>query len=76
MKKVCALLKENNYESIGFYTEEIRLNKERIGFDVVSLNGERTPLARINRYVRFYYHVVIVKDHKELHKVYHKPDKF
>lgn len=32
----------------GFYTEEVRnFENERIGFDVVSLDGERCPLARV-----------------------------
>lgn len=32
----------------GFFTEEVRnSSNERIGFDVVSLEGERCPLARV-----------------------------
>nr|XP_009862484.1 cancer-related nucleoside-triphosphatase homolog [Ciona intestinalis] len=31
----------------GFYTEEIRQGGRRIGFDVVLVNGNRCPLARI-----------------------------
>lgn len=31
---------------VGFYTEEVRRGGRRIGFDVVSLDGRRAPLAR------------------------------
>lgn len=31
----------------GFYTEEVRLQGRRIGFDVVTLGGERGTLARV-----------------------------
>jgi nucleoside-triphosphatase len=31
----------------GFYTEEVRERGQRIGFDVVTLDGRRGPLARI-----------------------------
>lgn len=31
----------------GFYTEEVRSQGRRIGFDVVSLEGHRAPLARV-----------------------------
>ena len=34
---------------IGFYTEEVRGHHGRIGFDVVTLNGQRTPLARVSQ---------------------------
>ncbi|KAL4437178.1 hypothetical protein ABPG75_004317 [Micractinium tetrahymenae] len=30
----------------GFYTEEVRQGGERLGFDVVTLDGRRGPLAR------------------------------
>lgn len=33
-------------ECSGFYTEEVRSNNFRVGFDVVTLNGERKILAR------------------------------
>ncbi len=33
----------------GFYTEEVREHGRRIGFDVVTLDGRRGPLARIGR---------------------------
>jgi nucleoside-triphosphatase len=32
----------------GFYTEEIRRNGERRGFDLVGLNGERSILAHVD----------------------------
>jgi len=31
----------------GFYTEEVREGRQRIGFDVVTVDGRRGPLARI-----------------------------
>jgi nucleoside-triphosphatase len=33
--------------AVGFYTEEVRVGGERQGFDVVTLDGQRGPLARI-----------------------------
>ncbi len=33
----------------GFYTEEVRERGRRIGFDVVTLDGRRGPLARVGR---------------------------
>lgn len=35
------------HNAVGFYTEEVRNENGRIGFDVVSLSGTRFPLARI-----------------------------
>ena len=40
----------------GFYTEEVRERSSggrgfRIGFDVVTLDGVRAPLARVSGYV-------------------------
>ena len=32
---------------VGFYTEEVRERGRRIGFDVVTLDGRRGPLARV-----------------------------
>ena len=37
------------YKPVGFYTEEVRRNGERVGFDVVTLDGKRTLLARKTR---------------------------
>jgi nucleoside-triphosphatase len=31
----------------GFYTEEVREGGTRLGFDIVTLEGERAPLARV-----------------------------
>lgn len=39
-------LKAQGIECSGFYTEEIRNNASRVGFDIVTLNGERGILAR------------------------------
>lgn len=34
---------------VGFYTEEVRGHHGRIGFDVVTLDGQRAPLARVSQ---------------------------
>lgn len=47
VKKVCDKLEEMNFECQGFYTEEIREDGQRVGFDVVTLDGKRGPLARV-----------------------------
>ncbi|GJQ70672.1 putative cancer-related nucleoside-triphosphatase [Trypoxylus dichotomus] len=47
IKKLSLQLKENNIATNGFYTEEIRNeNGNRIGFDIVTLDGKRGKLAR------------------------------
>lgn len=47
VKKICEKLQSKNVEINGFYTEELRDNNSRIGFDVVTLtDGKRTQLAR------------------------------
>jgi len=33
--------------AIGFYTEEVREGGRRVGFDLVTLDGRRAPLARV-----------------------------
>jgi len=35
-------------QAAGFYTEEVRRHGERIGFEVVTLDGRRGPLARVD----------------------------
>lgn len=46
IKKIVHRLKEMNKNIDGFYTEELRSNNSRIGFDVISLSGKRSRLAR------------------------------
>lgn len=46
IKEICSLLKSSGIKPVGFYTEEVRRNRIREGFDVISLNGERGRLAR------------------------------
>jgi nucleoside-triphosphatase len=46
LKKIIKMLGESN--CIGFYTEEIRDEFDRIGFDCVSLDGRRKRIADIN----------------------------
>ncbi|XP_070180929.1 cancer-related nucleoside-triphosphatase homolog isoform X2 [Littorina saxatilis] len=48
VQKACTALKETNTPVQGFYTEEVRSGGRRIGFDVVTLCGNRGPLARID----------------------------
>jgi len=37
----------------GFYTQEVRRNKERIGFDIISLSGQKGILASRNYRSKF-----------------------
>ena len=37
----------------GFYTQEVRRTKERIGFDIISLSGEKGKLARLKYRSKF-----------------------
>ncbi|XP_060071749.1 cancer-related nucleoside-triphosphatase-like [Ylistrum balloti] len=46
--KVCDHLVKSGVECRGFYTEERREGRQRVGFDVVTLSGERAPLASVN----------------------------
>ncbi|XP_068751479.1 cancer-related nucleoside-triphosphatase homolog [Montipora capricornis] len=50
-RKVYEVLKEKGIQIQGFYTEEVRTSpeKSRIGFDIVTLDGQRGPLARVKR---------------------------
>ncbi|VEN38405.1 unnamed protein product [Callosobruchus maculatus] len=46
IKKIASKLNSEGITCNGFYTEEIRQNNIRIGFDIVTLDGNRAPLAR------------------------------
>ncbi|XP_055956846.1 cancer-related nucleoside-triphosphatase [Patella vulgata] len=48
INKICDALRSTGIECQGFYTEEIRSGGRRTGFDVVTLCGNRGPLARIS----------------------------
>ena len=52
VQSVCHSLQEKGIQTGGFYTEEIRqgAGRGRTGFDVVTLDGKRAPLARLNGY--------------------------
>ena len=57
IRKVSAALQENGIDLHGFYTEEVRSSAgrgggPRIGFDVVTFDGKRGPLARVGRLCR------------------------
>lgn len=45
-KKLCALLNSKGVKTVGFFTEEVRRNRVREGFDIVTLDGLRGRLAR------------------------------
>mmetsp|Transcript_9098 Transcript_9098/g.11840 ORF Transcript_9098/g.11840 Transcript_9098/m.11840 type:complete len:219 (-) Transcript_9098:206-862(-) len=49
ISRVCSSL-PGTLEPLGFYTEEVRDHRthQRVGFDVVTLDGQRTPLARVS----------------------------
>lgn len=46
IKRINDHLKCQGIDCSGFYTEEIRMHNNRVGFDIVTLNGERGILAR------------------------------
>nr|CAI5857960.1 unnamed protein product [Callosobruchus analis] len=48
IKKIAHKLNSEGVICTGFYTEEIRENNFRTGFDIVTLEGNRAPLARKN----------------------------
>lgn len=45
-KKIINILNEKGVKTSGFYTEEVRKDRVREGFDVVGLDGKRGRLAR------------------------------
>ncbi|XP_077469586.1 cancer-related nucleoside-triphosphatase [Stigmatopora argus] len=47
VQKACDTLVSSGQEVEGFYTEEVRVGGRRVGFDVVTLSGERGHLSRI-----------------------------
>lgn len=60
IRKVCSELQKHSIVLRGFYTEEVREGGReggrgrgrgpRVGFDVVTLDGKRGPLARVGRW--------------------------
>ncbi|XP_043541622.1 cancer-related nucleoside-triphosphatase [Chiloscyllium plagiosum] len=44
--KTIDVLKSSGVPVDGFYTEEVRKDRRRIGFDVVTVSGKRGPLSR------------------------------
>ncbi|CAH0719602.1 unnamed protein product, partial [Brenthis ino] len=46
IKKIYSLLSSKGVKTVGFITEEVRQNRVREGFDIVSLDGDRGRLAR------------------------------
>ncbi|XP_062375988.1 cancer-related nucleoside-triphosphatase isoform X2 [Sardina pilchardus] len=47
VQKVCDAMKSAEVTIHGFYTEEVRAGGRRIGFDVVTVSGERAHLSRV-----------------------------
>ena len=47
IRKIYEALNESGISTQGFYTEELRVHGRRTGFDVVTLDGNRGPLARV-----------------------------
>ncbi|XP_013143495.1 PREDICTED: nucleoside-triphosphatase THEP1, partial [Papilio polytes] len=45
-KKISSMLSESGVKVHGFYTEEVRNNRVREGFDAISFEGKRGRLAR------------------------------
>mmetsp|Transcript_5978 Transcript_5978/g.9680 ORF Transcript_5978/g.9680 Transcript_5978/m.9680 type:complete len:163 (-) Transcript_5978:456-944(-) len=47
--KICSSFR--HLQPVGFYTEEVRDidTARRVGFDIVTLDGKRIPLARVDR---------------------------
>lgn len=48
MQSICQNLREQGVTLGGFYTKELRQDRTRIGFDVVTLDGHQSALARLN----------------------------
>ncbi len=46
IRNICSALADQ--QITGFYTEEIRRNGERLGFEIVGLNGERALLSHVD----------------------------
>lgn len=48
IKELCKKLRKNRVHVEGFYTTELRGDSgSRTGFDVVTLNGKQSKLARV-----------------------------
>ena len=71
-RKVYEVLKEKGIQILGFYTEEVRTSpeKSRVGFDIVTLDGQRGPLARVKRYCIFVY--IVHFEHKFFYFLIHQ----
>ena len=46
IQKICSLLNSSGVKTVGFFSEEVRRNRMREGFDVISLTGDKGRLAR------------------------------
>ncbi|XP_078674401.1 cancer-related nucleoside-triphosphatase homolog isoform X1 [Branchiostoma floridae x Branchiostoma belcheri] len=46
-QKACEALQKDGVRVQGFYTEEVRTGGRRQGFDIITLDGLRGPLARV-----------------------------
>lgn len=77
IQKVCKELQLKRTAIKGFFTSELRENGRRVGFDIISLDGTRSPLARVGYvvarcpencsfYLKFYCCAIIVLSGREL----------
>ncbi|KAI8513291.1 hypothetical protein Bbelb_099300 [Branchiostoma belcheri] len=46
-QKACEVLQKDGVRVQGFYTEEVRTGGRRQGFNIITLDGQRGPLARV-----------------------------
>ncbi|XP_051508365.1 cancer-related nucleoside-triphosphatase isoform X1 [Myxocyprinus asiaticus] len=51
VKKVCEAVVSSGVTVNGFYTEEVRERGRRVGFDVVTVSGERGRLSRVRYFL-------------------------
>lgn len=47
IKEICKVLKTKSVNVQGFYTQEVRERGQRMGFSVITLDGEQAPLATV-----------------------------
>ena len=47
VRNVVKKLEEKGIKCQGFYTQELREGRTRVGFDIVTLDGKIAPLSRV-----------------------------
>ncbi|XP_071453785.1 cancer-related nucleoside-triphosphatase homolog [Hetaerina americana] len=48
VQKACSALNRKGVPTSGFFTEELRNGRQRVGFNVVTVDGKTGPLARLS----------------------------